>query len=509
VIFALPRRSIKHKIMTLVLVATFVALFMAGIALLIYDARAYRAAWVTDLATQADILARASAPALVFHDPKSARENLSLLNVRPNILAGAIYTPDGELFASYVQPNISEQVVPLHPKNTGYNIVDGRLVLYQRIVENSAVVGTVFLLGQYALADRLIAYLKIIAAAMIGSLALTAAITARLQRTVTQPIEELTAATRHVIASRDFSQRVKRTTQDEIGTLVDSFNSMLAEVGRRAEQLEATNASLEREMIERRHAEEALRDADRRKDEFLATLAHELRNPLAPLRNCLEILTRYGTDGTRLPALREMMDRQLTQLVRLVDDLLDVSRITTGRLAVKIERLELVTILNNAIDTARPLMESKRHTFTSELPQQPVYLEGDLTRLSQVFANLLNNAARYTPEDGKLRLTAKVDRHEIAVSVIDNGIGLVPNDIKQIFGMFTQVDRSLERINAGLGVGLSLAQRLVELHHGRIEVRSAGLGQGSEFVVYLPIADSQDLSDTTDHSPRESARRQA
>lgn len=480
--------SIKRKITLLILVTTLVALFLAGLALLIYDARAYKIAWTNDLATQSDILARASAAALIFHDEEAAQENLSLLRVRPNILAGAIYTADGKLFASYVQPGIETDIVPEHPTETLAGPHSDRLAITQRIVENSEQVGTIYLLGRYALNERLLAYLKILIAVMIGSLALAALIGTWLQRNISRPIEDLTAAARHVIASRDFSQRVSRSTQDEIGILVDSFNAMLTEVGRRAEVLEETNRSLQREMDVRRTAEEALREADRRKDEFLATLAHELRNPLAPLRNCLEIIARYGAEDPKLNQLREMMQRQLSQLVRLVDDLLDVSRITTGRLTVKKEPLELYTVLNSAIETARPVIESKQHTLTIDIPDETIPIQGDATRLSQVFANLLNNAARYTPLQGKLQLRAKCANGQAIVSVIDNGIGLTAADTQQIFGMFSQVDRSLERINAGLGVGLSLAQRLVELHNGRIEVHSQGLGQGSEFIVYLPIA---------------------
>lgn len=482
--FKLVRQSIGRKVMLVVLATTFAALLATGIALLIYDARTYRESWVNDLTMQADILARASAPALAFHDEKTAQENLSLLRVRPNILIGAIYTPEGMLFASYSQAGVND-VLPVQPRNSGYTISGNRLMLYQSIVEKGEVLGTMYLVGRYELMDRLADYVKILTAVMIGSLALAAAIAAWLQRAVTEPIVSVTSAAHSVIERRDFSRRVHRNTEDEIGVLVDAFNAMLTEVGRHAQVLEETNRTLQHEMGERRSAEEALRVADRRKDEFLATLAHELRNPLAPLRNGLEILRLAGQDPAKAQLVREMMQRQLNQMVRLVDDLLDVSRITTDRLVIKKEPVSLQAVLRAAVETARPVIEAKNHRFTTDILPEPVSLMGDATRLAQVFSNLLNNAARYTPDAGDIELRAKLEGAYIVVTVSDTGIGISPAGLVSIFGMFVQVDKSLERTNAGLGVGLSLAKRLVELHGGRIEAHSEGLGKGSQFTVWL------------------------
>lgn len=482
--FKLVRQSIGRKVMLVVLATTFAALLATGIALLIYDARTYRESWVNDLATQADILARASAPALAFHDEQTAQENLSLLRVRPNILVGAIYTPDGTLFVRYSQAGVSD-VLPARPRKSGYTISGNRLMLYQSIVENGELLGTVYLVGRYELMDRLADYVKILTVVMICSLVLAAVIAAWLQRAVTVPIASVTRAAHSVIERRDFSRRVQRNTEDEVGVLVDAFNAMLTEVGRHAEALEATNRTLQHEMGERRSAEEALRVADKRKDEFLATLAHELRNPLAPLRNGLEILRLAGQDPEKAQLVRDMMQRQLNQMVRLVDDLLDVSRITTDRLVIKKEPVSLQAMLRAAIETARPVIESKQHRFTTDILPEPVSLMGDATRLAQVFSNLLNNAARYTPDAGEINLCAKLAGAYIVVTVSDTGIGISPAGLGSIFGMFVQVDQSLERTNAGLGVGLSLAKRLVELHGGKIEAHSEGLGQGSRFTVWL------------------------
>ncbi|HET6266000.1 MAG TPA: ATP-binding protein, partial [Usitatibacter sp.] len=250
----------------------------------------------------------------------------------------------------------------------------------------------------------------------------------------------------------------------------DSFNNMLAEAGRRAE---------------------ALRLADQRKDEFLATLAHELRNPLAPIRNALEILRVAGDDPEKARLAREMMQRQLAQMVRLVDDLLDVSRITTGKLAVRKTVLDLQSVLRDAVEIARPFIESRRHKFDMVLPAEPIVVEGDRTRLAQVFSNLLNNAAKYTDPGGQILVSAAREGRSAVVRVRDNGIGLTHEAIGTIFDMFVQVDRSLERSQAGLGVGLTLARRLVELHDGTIEARSDGVDKGAELVVRLPVSNAR------------------
>ena len=343
-----------------------------------------------------------------------------------------------------------------------------------------------FLRGAYDLEGLLRDYLGILGLVLIASLAFALLLSAGLQRTITQPILAVTDVARRVIERRDFSLRVVKTTHDEIGYLVDAFNAMLAEVGRRAEALEASNLSLSRETAERREAEEALRIADRRKDEFLAMLAHELRNPLAPLRNALEILRRCGADTPLARDARAMMERQLRQMVRLVDDLLDVSRITTGKLTLRSGPVLLADVVTSAVDTARPLIERRDHALRVSVPAEPVWIVADATRLAQVFANLLNNAANYTEPGGHIELVARVDDASVAVSIRDDGIGIAPHMLGAVFQMFAQADRSLERVQGGLGVGLTLARHLVELHGGTIAARSDGVGTGSEFMVTLP-----------------------
>jgi signal transduction histidine kinase/ActR/RegA family two-component response regulator len=233
-----------------------------------------------------------------------------------------------------------------------------------------------------------------------------------------------------------------------------------------------------------------LRQADRKKDEFLATLAHELRNPLAPLRNALELLQRSNGDAAVGEQVRSMMGRQLDQMVRLIDDLLDMSRISQGKVQLRKERVELKAIVHSAVEAVQPLLQAQAHELTITLPPDPIYLDADATRLAQVISNLLNNAAKYTEKGGHIWLTAERLGNEAVVSVRDTGIGIAAEHLPHIFEMFSQVAPALERSQGGLGIGLSLVQGLVELHGGKVEARSGGIGKGSEFIVRLPIVET-------------------
>ncbi|HKI37080.1 MAG TPA: response regulator [Gemmataceae bacterium] len=240
--------------------------------------------------------------------------------------------------------------------------------------------------------------------------------------------------------------------------------------------------------------EAELRDSHRRKDEFLATLAHELRNPLAPIRNALAILRLADGDSARLDQARGLMERQVRQMVRLIDDLLDISRITRGKIELRKERVTLAEVVNSAVESSRPLIDLGGHTLTVTLPPRPVHLEADPTRLAQVLLNLLNNAAKYTEPGGRIGLTASLLDSDgrfppctLEVRVRDTGIGIPKEMLPRVFDMFTQVERSVDRAQGGLGIGLSLVRGLVQLHGGTVEAHSDGPGRGSEFVVRLPL----------------------
>jgi len=245
-------------------------------------------------------------------------------------------------------------------------------------------------------------------------------------------------------------------------------------------------SKIARDITRRKRNELALREADRQKDEFLATLAHELRNPLAPIRAAAELLKNASSLAPELRAATAILDRQARQMTHLVDDLLDMSRVTSGRIRLHREPLDVAELLRTLVDTYRQSAEMARRQLMLATPGEPVHVDGDRTRLTQVFSNILHNAVKYTPPDGRIEVTLRTDRGHAIASIRDNGMGIPVEMLDHIFEPFAQLDRSYERPDGGLGIGLTLARRLVELHQGRIEARSAGRGNGTELLIELP-----------------------
>jgi PAS domain S-box-containing protein len=266
-------------------------------------------------------------------------------------------------------------------------------------------------------------------------------------------------------------------------------------------------AKITRDLTERKRIE-ALEEADLRRNEFLAMLSHELRNPLAPIRNALAVMRMSGVDESSLSWARTVLERQVSHLTRLVDDLLDVSRIAVGKITLQRKSIDVAQVVIAAVEASRPLIDSRGHNLTVLIPQEPLPIEGDLTRLAQALTNLLNNAAKYTPPAGEIRLT--VEREEegkVAIRVHDTGVGIAADLLPKIFDLFTQGERALDRSEGGLGIGLTLAQRLIKLHGGSLEALSEGPGRGSEFIIGLPLAAVPAASSHS--SSREAQRRPA
>ena len=472
--------------MVIILITTFTALLVSVVALLSYEARAYRDFLINDLTTQADILAVNSAPALAFNDPEAADANLALLAKRTGIIAAAIYTLDGRLFSTYRETGRDVEF-PANVQLRGPKVEGDELTLFHPVSQNNELLGTVYLQASYELADRIGDYLLILGAIMAISLLVAALLSLWLQGSVTGPILAVTDVAQKIVRDRDFMLRAPRTTDDEIGTLVDAFNAMLGEVGQRQQDLEESNLKLQQESDERRNAETALRLADRRKDEFLATLAHELRNPLAPMVNALALLEAPDSPPDTERHARAIIDRQLSHMVRLVEDLLDVSRISRGKLTIRKELVELGGVMKSAVDTVRPLLAAKDQSLSISLPEEAVPLQADPVRLSQVFSNLLNNATKYTPPGGRISLSAVVDEGVACVTITDSGRGISAATLPVMFEMFVQDTHTDLRGQPGLGVGLALAKRLIELHGGSIEAASGGCGEGSTFAVRMPV----------------------
>jgi signal transduction histidine kinase len=287
-------------------------------------------------------------------------------------------------------------------------------------------------------------------------------------------------------------QRLTQRAAEFLGEALAPFQMVLRGYREANAQLQRLNETLEQRVQERtaalRESEEQLRQAGRRKDEFLAMLAHELRNPLAPIRNALHIMRLLSTDTVEVGRARDLIERQVRNLIRLIDDLMDVSRITRGKIRLRKERLDLAAVVQEALEISRPHIEAGSHQLTVALPEKPLYVEADAARLAQVVANLLNNAAKYTEPRGNIWLTAEQQGAQVVVRVRDSGIGIPAEMLPNIFGMFVQVSSAVERSQGGLGIGLMLVKSLLEMHGGSVEGHSAGPGQGSEFVVRLPIA---------------------
>ena len=466
------------------MVTTLVALLLSAGALLVYEFLSFRDAWVADLRTQADLIAHSSEAAIVFNDPRAARENLAVLKLRPRVRAAAIFQANGRQFAGFAADKAA--AVPTRADARllaqGSRFVGSTLEISYPIERDGEFVGSVYMSAEHDVWARAATYAAILVVVTLGSLAFAFIVFGRLQGVITEPLARMTGVAQEVMEKRDWSLRAPDSANRDISVLVRSFNGMLAEV-------ESRTGELEREMVVRQQAEAELRLVDRKKDEFLATLAHELRNPLAPMTNAVALVRRPSVDGEMRERAIGILDRQLRHMVRLIDDLLDVSRIATGKLSLHMENLDLVAILRAALELAEPAATARRLVVASRLPEAPCPVVGDSARLLQVFANLLNNACRYTPPGGRIDVETRTVGADVEVTVRDTGVGVDPAMQQKIFDLFEQADKSLERGNAGLGIGLTLARQLVQLHGGEIGVVSDGIGRGSTFVVRLPRAE--------------------
>lgn len=476
-------RSIRHKLALVVLAATAAALVVAGIALIIYDLRVYREAGIRDLVTQAEILGRASAPALAFDDPKAAREYLTLLKARHNIAAAAIYNARGKLFASYTRTGDANATLPRLPESEASKVEGKNFVLFKRIEENNEILGTVYLKADYELLGRLINYLGIFAGVMALSLLVALGISAWLQAVLTKPILATAAVARQVMARRDFSLRVTKTTEDEIGQLADAFNDMLAEIGRSAEALEAVNRSLANEMAERQRADAArqqlnaeleqrvadrtaqLEAANKELEGFSYSVSHDLRAPLRAVVGFAKLLVedhadRLDAEGRRKLDVIQSEGRRMGQLI---DELLAFSRL--GRRAMKQSDLDMTQLARATFESLNGHHEGPQPTFhLGALPNA----KGDRVLLGQVWQNLLANALKFSSKRERplIEVSAITDAKEHIYFVRDNGAGFDPRYQAKLFGVFQRLHTASEF--PGTGVGLALVERIVNRHGGRV-----------------------------------------
>jgi signal transduction histidine kinase/ActR/RegA family two-component response regulator len=493
-------KSVRAKMMRIVVTTTAIALLAAGAGMLTHDLSVYRDSWVADLDTQASILATSTASALISGDRNVAERNVNALQARPTVLVAALYGANGRLYANFARPGESPAPLQLEAVVRTSRVSGGNVELILPIIQDGQRLGTVLLRAHHDIGARALAYLGIFGLVTLMSMLVALLLSTALQKVITEPLDSMADVARQVTTRRDYSLRARSTTDDEIGFVVEAFNSMLDEVQTRARELEQSNTALTSEVRIRQTAEvalarantrlestmAALREADRKKDEFLATLAHELRNPLAPVMHAVRLMESAGADESQRQWGREVIARQVNRMALLLDDLLDVSRITRGRLELRKDYVDLLTLVSSAVETARPLIDAKNHTLTLNLPTAPIELEVDPLRLSQALSNLLTNAAKYTDARGQITLTAGQDSQGLVIRVTDNGIGIEPTVIKGLFEMFSQIDSAIDRAEGGLGIGLALVKGLAALHGGSVQATSGGLGQGSEFTIRLP-----------------------
>jgi len=474
--------ALRTRLTRAALLTTAAALLLDAALVIGFEFQRFRTEAVDSLHTQQSILARAVSPSLVFNDPDAAAQQLASLAENPRVRMAEVFGAGGRPFARYSATRDDAARMPASNPlpGLGSNFIGDDVEIAYDIFHDGERIGTLYLRGHSDVARRLAGYAVIQALVMAASLALALSVFGRVQRRITQPIARVAEVAQEVVERRDWQLRAPSADTREIAALVAAFNRMLAEMAESSTQLR-------QEIGERERAEAGLRAADRRKDEFLATLAHELRNPLAPMLNAVALMRR----GDLMPAVRDkaigILERQLRHVVRLIDDLLDVSRITTGKLSLHMEIVDLHAVIRPTVELAETAARDRQLQLTSSMPEAPCWVVGDTARLQQVFSNLLGNACRYTPPGGRVEVSARCEDRFAIVDVLDTGVGIDPQMQERVFELFEQGDKSLERGNAGLGIGLTLARQLVLLHGGTIGVSSRGIGHGATFSVRLPM----------------------
>jgi signal transduction histidine kinase len=492
-------RSIRHKLAMVVLATTLAALVVTGIALVVYDLRAYREAGFNDLQTQADILGRASAAALAFDDSKAAAENVLWLKAKPEISAAAIYNAKGKLFASYSRRD-RDVSLPGLPESDGTSVDGANLVVFKRIVQNNEILGTVYMRADYEVFGRLLDYVGIFGVVTVLSLIIALVISGWLQTVLTKPIFEIAALSRRVVESRDFSLRARKTTDDEIGDLADAVNDMLAEIGRRSEALEQSNKFLEREMAERQNADAELRRlndeleqrvtertgqleaANKELESFSYSVSHDLRAPLRAVAGFSKLLVEDHGPQLNEEARRkiDVIQAEAQRMGVLIDDLLAFSRL--GRKAMTVAELDMTELARATYDGLNGTHGGpKAELHLGALPRA----RGDRVLLGQVWANLLSNALKFSSkrERPRVEVSAVSDETELIYFVRDNGAGFDPRYQSKLFGVFQRLHSGSEF--PGTGVGLALVQRIVVRHGGRVWADSKP-GEGATFYFTLP-----------------------
>ncbi|MBA4108503.1 MAG: hybrid sensor histidine kinase/response regulator [Leptothrix sp. (in: Bacteria)] len=510
------KSSLQRKLLAVMLLTTLAALVVALGAMIVHDLRAYHSTWVNDMTAQAELLARTTAPALTFDDKKVAHENLSILRFQPKVHAAAIYKPDGSLFATHAATG-EKPAFPERPLEDKVEVSKTSLVIFKNIVDDTEVIGTVYLKADYELFDRVVNYSGIAVIVMVMSMLVALLVSTWLQKIVTRPILEIGKAAREVVNQRDYSRRVNKTSEDEVGELVDSFNNMLIEIERRTLAMETSNREKVREVDERRNAQheimrlnqeleqrvqertkqleasnqelalatQAAESANQAKSEFLSSMSHELRTPLNAIIGFGQLLTSDAMSPTaeQKKTFTEHILRAGRHLLELINEILNLAQIESGHLSLSLEPVSLQEILQDCHTMVEPLGDQRgiRTLFPKACD---LSVMADRTRLKQVLLNLLSNAIKYNRDMGAVVLDCTANGNDrIRISVQDTGMGLSDEQLKMLFQPFNRLGQEAGA-QEGTGIGLVVTKHLVESMGGSIGVTST-VGMGSIFWIEL------------------------
>jgi signal transduction histidine kinase len=492
------RLPIRHKLVAMIMLTAVTVLALASAGYLITDYFRTRAAVLADLETQAGLALESSAITIEFLEEHSALDALRPLGSNPYLQVACLYRPDGRLFVQFPERPTGQACAPGVPPE-GYTFHLNSLELVTSYHKDVKLTASLYLRSSLDMIWRqLRVQALIVLALLLLALAVGFVVSARLQAFVSEPIMALARTAAQVSSRGDYSLRAGRSTDDELGALVDAFNRMLDRIQLREQELSRANEDLRREVVERERAEQERgellvreREANRLKDEFLATLSHELRTPLNAILGWTRLLRASAVPAAAVDRALEKVERNAHIQSRLVEDLLDVSRIASGKLHLEIRGIDLVTIVDRAIDSIRPTADARGVAIERRFTASSLVTAGDADRLQQVVWNLLSNAVKFSTSGGVVRIS--LDRQALfdELKVSDNGIGIDPEFLPNVFESFRQGDASSTRAHGGLGLGLAIVRHLAEMHGGAVEAESAGLDSGATFTVRLPVRQAE------------------
>jgi signal transduction histidine kinase/ActR/RegA family two-component response regulator len=481
---------IRRKLVAMTIASSAVALALASSGFLVSDLIAFRSEIERDLTAQARILGENSAAAMTFGDTRAAGETLAALALRPRVVMSCLYTSDGQLFATYHRGRDSS-CPPKPADGTTFGWTEASLVV--PVVLESNRLGTIFIYRELTdVYERLVVGLAALGALLVICTTVAVIIGSRLQRSIAEPLLQLADTARAVSDTKDYSLRAKPLSHDEVGVVVHAFNDMLDRFEQRTAELSRANRELEHEVDERKRMESERslllareRDANRLKDEFLATLSHELRTPLNAVLGWTHVLRSKQVPAETTTRALESIERNARAQARLIEDLLEISRIVTGKLRLQLRPTDLAAIVSSAVEIVQPAASAKRIQLIVALGSRPAMTSGDPDRLQQIVWNLLSNAVKFTPNGGEVRVSIERDNGYV-LTVQDSGMGIDPAFLPHMFERFRQADGSASREHGGLGLGLAIVRQLVEMHGGTVKAYSEGKDTGATFEVRLP-----------------------